>query len=174
MNKRPPITAATSICLFTALLLFTVMGLLPSGCARDPEYKSVDFSNRIDIAQPAVDLKEKKILRVAVGAMISPKETFIYYQELLDFATELKVTKKLGKCFIFSTSAVQGKAKVYRDHTALRDTVLSKGYDVIGEYSCKGFNTNSFMKYLGGMNKGCPNENDIENARQFAEGLNLK
>ena len=53
----------------------------------------------------------------------------------------------------------------------LREKLRSKGYTIVDEFACKGFNTNSFMKYLGGMNKGRPNDEDLKNAEEFAENL---
>ena len=94
-----------------------------------------------------------------------------HYQELLDLADQLpEVCKK--SCFIFSTSAIIGEAKVAKDHSALRQKLVSKGYIVKGEFNCKGFNTNSFLKFFGGMNKGRPNSEDLKNAAKFA--LNLE
>jgi flavodoxin len=93
-----------------------------------------------------------------------------HYQELLDFADTLP-TADGKKCFIFSTSAVQGEKKVANDHARLRHILTSKGYDVVGEFSCKGFNTNLFLKYIGGMNKGRPNAEDIGKAEQFGQEL---
>lgn len=93
-----------------------------------------------------------------------------HYKPLLDLADQLpQVDKK--ESIIFSTSAVQGERKVNKDHTLLRQKLESKGYIVIGEFSCKGFNTNLFLKYLGGMNKGRPNSQDLQNAREFALSL---
>jgi hypothetical protein len=37
---------------------------------------------------------------------------------------------------------------------------------------CPGFNTNSFLKFFGGINKGRPNANDLKRAEEFA--MNLK
>jgi phosphonate transport system substrate-binding protein len=45
----------------------------------------VDFSKTVAIAHPDTGQIQEKVLRVAVAAMISPKETFIYYRELLDY-----------------------------------------------------------------------------------------
>ncbi len=93
-----------------------------------------------------------------------------HYRELLDFAEKLpNVAGK--KCFIFSTSAVMGEKKTAKDHARLRETLQSKGYHITGEFACLGYNTNSFLKYIGGMNNGRPNEADIHNARMFASGL---
>ena len=93
-----------------------------------------------------------------------------HHKLLLDFVDTLpQITNK--KTFIFSTSALQGKAKVAKDHSLLREKLLSKGYMIVDEFSCKGFNTNSFMKYFGGMNKGRPNAEDLKRAEDFAQNL---
>jgi len=93
-----------------------------------------------------------------------------HYEQLLDLADRLPDANKKS-CFIFSTSAVMGKNKVDKDHSLLRQKLQSKGYIVEGEFSCKGFNTNLFLKYFGGMNKGRPNSEDLKHAEEFA--LNL-
>ena len=98
-----------------------------------------------------------------------------HHESLLDLADKLQpVTSK--KAFIFSTSAIMGKAKVAKDHSLLREKLQSKGYTIVDEFACKGFNTNSFMKYFGGMNKGRPNAEDLKHAEEFAQNLkqNLK
>jgi flavodoxin len=93
-----------------------------------------------------------------------------HHKLLLDLADNLpQVTN--GKAFIFSTSAMQGKAKVAKDHLLLREKLQRKGYMIVDEFSCKGFNTNSFMKYFGGMNKGRPNAEDLKHAEEFAQNL---
>lgn len=95
-----------------------------------------------------------------------------HYQPLLDLADKLpEVNKKAG--FIFSTSAIQGEAKVAKDHSLLRQKLQSKGYIIIGEFSCKGFNTNLFLKYFGGMNKGKPDSEDLKHAQEFARSLSI-
>ena len=90
-----------------------------------------------------------------------------HYKELLDFVVNLEEIRG-KKCFVFSTSAVQGENKVKKDHSQLRGILKTKGYDILGEFSCKGFNTNSFLKYIGGMNKKHPDYEDVRNAREFA------
>lgn len=95
-----------------------------------------------------------------------------HYKPLLDLADMLPVLNK-KQAFIFSTSAIMGDAKVAKDHSMLRQKLQSKGYTIIGEFSCKGFNTNSFLKYFGGMNKGKPDSSDLKNAQEFALKLLL-
>ena len=93
-----------------------------------------------------------------------------HHNILLDLADKLpQVTNK--KVFIFSTSAIMGEAKVAKDHSMLREKLQSKGYMIVDEFSCKGFNTNSFLKLFGGMNKGRPNAEDLKHAEEFAQNL---
>ena len=110
----------------------------------------------------------KKYDLIGFGAGIDSGK---HYRELLDFADSLsQVTDK--KAFIFSTSGIAGEKKLTNDHSALRGKLQSKGYLIIDEFQCKGFNTNSFLKYFGGINKGRPNSEDLKYAEEFA--INLK
>jgi len=94
-----------------------------------------------------------------------------HHKSLLNLADKLpQVTNK--KAFIFSTSALTGKEKMVDDHSSLKEKLQSKGYTIIDEFQCKGFNTNSLLKFFGGMNKGRPNTEDLKNAEEFV--LNLK
>jgi len=93
-----------------------------------------------------------------------------HHESLLDLADRLPpVTNK--KAFIFLTSAIIGDAKVAKDHSILREKLQSKGYIIVDEFSCKGFNTNSFLRLFGGMNKGRPNAEDLKKAEEFASNL---
>jgi flavodoxin len=93
-----------------------------------------------------------------------------HHKHLLDLADGLP--QMSGKrAFIFSTSAIMGKDKVAGDHKQLREKLEAKGYTIVDELACKGFNTNSFLRHFGGMNKGRPNEKDLRNAEEFAKRL---
>ena len=93
-----------------------------------------------------------------------------HHESLLDLADKLpQVTNK--KAFLFSTSALTSEKKVAKDHLALREKIQTKGYIVVDDFQCKGFNTNSFMRFFGGMNKGRPNTEDLKNAEEFATNL---
>ena len=75
-----------------------------------------------------------------------------HYKPLLDLADELPPVND-KKAFIFSTSGLTGEKKAAKDHSALRKKLEAKGYRIVGEFQCKGFNTNSFLKFFGGKNK---------------------
>jgi len=93
-----------------------------------------------------------------------------HHKLLLDLADNLPHIAN-RKAFIFSTSAMTRETKVAKDHSQLREKLQSKGYMIVDEFNCKGFNTNSFMKYFGGMNKGRPNAEDLKHAEEFAQNL---
>ena len=93
-----------------------------------------------------------------------------HHESLLDLADKLpQVTNK--KAFIFSTSALTNEAKVVEDHSFLKEKLKSKGYMIVGDFQCRGLNTNSFMRFFGGMNKGRPNDEDLKQAKEFAVTL---
>ncbi len=96
-----------------------------------------------------------------------------HYKELLDFADRLpQVDGK--KAFIFSTSGVSNPKYKQKIHTELREKLQAKGFLIVDEFNCHGFNTNSFLKVFGGMNKGRPNAKDLKNAEAFAVNLKQK
>jgi flavodoxin len=81
------------------------------------------------------------------------------------------------KAFIFSTSGApafaldDGLDYIEEAHLPLREKLQSKGYTVIGEFMCPGYNTNRFLKAFGGLNKGRPNAQDLKRAEAFAQKL---
>lgn len=93
-----------------------------------------------------------------------------HYKHLLDFADQLPEGNG-KKVFIFSTSGVSNPKYQTKIHTPLREMLEAKGYVVVGEFNCHGFNTNSFLKYFGGMNKGKPDQEDLSQAEAFAQKL---
>jgi flavodoxin len=83
------------------------------------------------------------------------------------------------RAFIFSTSGAPAFALdgghvedyVEKAHLPLREKLQAKGYTVVGEFICPGWNTNRFLKLVGGINKGRPNAKDLKRAEEFALGL---
>jgi phosphonate transport system substrate-binding protein len=55
------------------------------GCTQEGDTRVVDFTKTIPVARPGQGTASQPSLRVAVGAMVSPKETFVYYRQLLDY-----------------------------------------------------------------------------------------
>ena len=61
-----------------------------------------------------------------------------------------------------------------KSHAPLKEKLQNKGYQLIEGFSCAGFNTNSFLKVFGGLNKGRPNAEDLNNAEEFAKNIKEK
>ncbi len=81
--------------------------------------------------------------------------------------------------FIFSTFGApvalfpgeRLKAFIRDNHSALRETLESRGYAVLDEFACAGFNTNSFLRFFGGLNRGRPDADDLRHAEEFARSV---
>ena len=76
--------------LISGIVLATLVVI--SGCGRDSDAVVVDFTKTIAVERPESPIPELATINVAVAAMISPKETFGYYRQLLDYIGE-----KLGR-----------------------------------------------------------------------------
>jgi len=111
------------------------------------------------------ELKEYDL--VGFGAGIDSDK---HYKQILDFADQLPNSAD-KKAFIFSTSGVSNSKYKTKIHKTLREKLETKGYVILDDFNCHEFNTNSFLKYLGGMNKGHPNQEDLKNAEEFAQKL---
>ena len=99
-----------------ACLLHRVLALglvlMISSCSGDSDRTAVDFSKTVPVARPGERASPTPPLRVAVAAMISPKETFDLYRQLLAY-----LGGKLGKDLEF----------VQRKTYAEIDELLKKG-----------------------------------------------
>jgi hypothetical protein len=75
-----------------------------------------------------------------------------------------------GRAFVFSTSGLPEPG--FRRYTnTLVSTLGKKGYDTVGSFSCRGFDTWWPFQPFGGIRKGRPNADDLHAARIFAESL---
>lgn len=101
-----------------------------------------------------------------------------HHAALLALADELP-TAPGAKGFLFSTCGIPARFtnpgmladQSRKNHASLREKLLVKGWEIVGEFGSLGFNDNSFLKLFGGINKGRPNAADLENAGTFAKGL---
>jgi len=71
------------------------------------------------------------------------------------------------KVFIFSTAGMIREI----NHRSLREKLEEKGAKIVDEFSCAGHDTYSILKYMGGINKGRPNKEDLKEAEDFAKDL---
>jgi flavodoxin len=81
-------------------------------------------------------------------------------KKTFSFCTSGTPIKFLGKKFFYNYT------KKCTDF--LEEKLKEKKFTIIDSFSCPGFNTNLFLKYIGGTNKYRPNEEDLKNAKDFA------
>ena len=152
--------------------------------------KSIHHQNTLKIARVMADALDARVMGpedvcgmdlgsfdlVGFGSGIYHSKHHI---NILDLAEQIKKdTDK--KAFLFSTCGAPAFAfdgghigdYIEKSHGPLRKILESKGYCVVAEFVCPGWNTNSFLKIFGGINKGRPNDEDKKRAHEFA--LKLK
>jgi flavodoxin len=93
-----------------------------------------------------------------------------HHASLLDFVDRLP-TVRAKKAFIFSTSGLRKIPFLHDFDRSLKEKLLRKGFDVVGEFSCRGFDTSRAAMILGGINRGRPNARDLQQADDFARRL---
>lgn len=148
---------------------------------------SVHHGNTDKIARTMADALEATLFRPdeATAKVLSEFDLLgfgsgIYYSKhhktLLSLVSSLPVVEN-KKAFIFSTAGVSDRLiekNQTKNHKALRDQLADKGFNIVGEFSCSGFNTWGYFRLLGGRNSGRPNKEDLKRASEFAANLKLQ
>jgi len=93
-----------------------------------------------------------------------------HHATLLDFVDGLPIVGN-KKAFIFSTSGLRKIPLVHDFDKPLRERLQRKGLHVVGEFSCRGYDTSRAAMILGGINRGRPNARDLQQAGDFAGRL---
>jgi flavodoxin len=97
-----------------------------------------------------------------------------FHKSVLDLADRLPQADNTN-VFLFSTygapAFIANREFVEKNHGQIREKLRAKGYTIIGEFGCAGWNTNSFLQYFGGLNKGRPDAEDLKNAGTFARQM---
>ena len=89
-----------------------------------------------------------------------------FHKEILAFVDGLPSMNK--KAFLFYTC---GNEKGESYVQGLKKKLSDKGFQVVGQFSCPGWDTVGPLALIGGIQKGRPNEEDLKKAGEFAKGL---
>lgn len=145
-------------------------------------YKSVHHQNTARIARVMADVlgaecgspHECPYEKLATCQILGLGSGIYYgrvHDELWQWVRDMPVTSMRNlNVFLFTTSGLPVLTKVW--HWPLKSALMKKGYGVMAEFSCRGFDTWGPLWLTGGLNKRHPDERDIQLARVFATRLN--
>jgi len=91
-----------------------------------------------------------------------------HHKSVLDAADALPPSTG-KKAFIFSTAGFPAGKFLF--HRALKTKLREKGFIITGDFSCRGLDTYKIFGTFGGMNKGHPDNNDLNRAHTFAKKM---
>ena len=74
------------------------------------------------------------------------------------------------RAFTFFTRGAR-ELPLLADHKTGSKQLESKGFEVIGSFSCRGWDTVGPFGFIGGINRGRPNDYDLDRAAKFAARL---
>ena len=144
-------------------------------------YISVHHGNTEKIAKVMANILDADLLQVeqADASMLEQYDLIgfgsgIYFgkhhNSLLDFVDKLPMMRN-KKAFIFSTSGLRKIWFIHNFDKPLKRKLQREGFDIIGEFSCRGLDTYRATKLVGGINKGRPDAKDLRQAKDFARSL---
>jgi flavodoxin len=144
-------------------------------------YVSVHHGNTEKVAKAMANILEAELLRVEqVDVNMLQQYDLIgfgsgiyfgkHHKSLLDFVDRLPAVRN-KKTFIFATSGLRKIPFIHDFDKPLKEKLQQKGFDIMGEFSCRGFDTSQAAKIVGGINKGRPNAKDLKLVEDFARGL---
>ena len=86
-----------------------------------------------------------------------------FHKDLIKYLKETNFSKN-QRAFLVYTCGL-----ACRDYSKeIREILNQKNIPRIDTFCCRGWDTFSFLKIIGGIAKGHPNDNDFKKARQFA------
>ena len=95
-----------------------------------------------------------------------------HHESLFAFVDKLPSMEN-KKAFIFSTRGIIKLPFIPDFHKPLKKKLQGKGFNIIGEFSCRGWITLGVFKIVGGISKGKPDEKDLRQAENFAHNLKI-
>jgi flavodoxin len=87
-----------------------------------------------------------------------------FYKRLRKFIKRLPVFED-KKAFLFATCGNETPSK------SIEKILAKKGYNLVGKFSCFGYNKWFLSRFLNRERKGKPDAEDYQQAREFAESL---
>ena len=129
--------------------------LVQTIAAKCPDVELIDATKTV-----LKDLSSYDLIGFASGIFYSK-----FHKALINFITENLPAHK--NTFVIYTCGAD-RPSYLKD---MEELIKSKECFLVGHYSCLAFDTFGPFKLVGGLNKGRPNDNDIQKALEFFETL---
>ncbi len=144
-------------------------------------YRSIHHGNTRKIASAIGDVLQAEIVTPEQVSHNRLKEydligfgSGVYFgklhRSLGEFVEGIPFMEK-GKAFLFFTHGLDHLHWARLGRQPLSEKLEERGFEIVGEFGCKGYQNNMPFRLVGGINKGRPNEEDIEASRAFAREL---
>jgi flavodoxin len=148
-------------------------------------YKSYRYMNTEKVARAMAEVIEAQISKVEDVVPEALREFDLigfgsgiygskHHNALIGLIEAMPAMEK--DVFVFSTAGILRKT----NHQVIREKLAEKGCHIVGEFACAGQFAGTLRlrrdwtvvgEFVGAMNKGHPNETDLDNARAFAKTL---
>lgn len=92
-----------------------------------------------------------------------------FHAALRHWVNRLQPTTERRRAFIFSTAGLPALQTLW--HRPMKKSLSKAGFEVIGEFCCRGYDTVGPLRLIGGLNRGHPDETDLARAIKFARKL---
>ncbi|HUW21806.1 MAG TPA: flavodoxin [Candidatus Bathyarchaeia archaeon] len=93
-----------------------------------------------------------------------------HHQKIFDLVRKIPRDQD-KRAFIFSTSGLPRIYLLNDFHKPLRRLLRLRGYKIVAEFSCLGWDTYGLLRFIGGINRSRPNKKDFGKAAAFAQKL---
>jgi flavodoxin len=143
-------------------------------------YASVHHGNTRRIAEAIAGVLRATLVPVEQATALDPLPDLvgfgsgIYFGRhdglLLEFVRNVKSMP--AHSFVFSTAGISSLSALW--HRSLVAELRRGGSQVVGQFSCPGWDTVGPLRLFGGLHRGRPNESDLARAIQFAHDLQTK
>ncbi|MDX1707550.1 MAG: phosphate/phosphite/phosphonate ABC transporter substrate-binding protein [Desulfobacterales bacterium] len=97
-------------------------------CSGETDVRIVDFTKTVDVEKPGKQPAQTPVFRMAIAAMISPKDTFVYYRQLLDY-----IGQHLGKDVQFIQRKTYGEINELLGNGQIDLAFICSGPYVVGK-----------------------------------------
>ena len=139
-------------------------------------YYSRHHGNTLKVLQAMADAGEIDLIDVTKQKTVSLADYgcvgfasgiygFEFQKAVVEFAHQ-QLPQSKPVFFVYTYGGAKGNGA-----KTMAEIAAEKNCPVLGEFSCKGFDTFGPFKLVGGIAKGHPNEKDMENARRFYQEI---